>query len=525
MISERMLAVRAGKIRTLDSRHPEVECLAVRDGRVAAIGTVAEIESLVGGGTEWLDLRPHTVVPGLTDSHVHLVEWALGLTGHDVADAGSMEGVLERVAKVAAASGEDEWLEFKGWDPAWREQANLAALDEASGDRAVALIAHDLHSGWLNTETMGRLGITRDRGDPPGGTMERDGDGVPTGVVTEHALDWWYQGRPRAEAEERRAALRRGQAELHRLGMTAVQSVEAPESFRIVEDLMRSDELRLRVLHHMPQRFLDALIECGMRSGFGNEWLRIGGIKYFTDGALGSRTAWMLEPYEDAQGLGIRRLEPDELKADVERAVLAGLAATIHAIGDAAVRMTLDVLERAGAIGLAIPHRIEHLQCVHADDLTRAAHLGVTASVQPSHLLTDVRLAERRWGADRSSRTMALRSLLDAGTVLALGSDAPVEAADPREGFYGAMARRDRGGYPEEGFYPEQRLSGQEVLEGYTVGAARAAGEVDSRGRLSPGFCADFAAWDVDLVTSEPEQILQASVAATVVGGEVVYQK
>jgi predicted amidohydrolase YtcJ len=525
MMTEQILAVRAGKIRTLDAVRPEVESLAMRDGRVAAIGTAEEIESFVGAGARWLDLRPYTVVPGLTDSHIHLVEWALGLTGHNVADAGSMAGVLERVAKAAKVADERDWLEFKGWDPAWRDQADLADLDKASHGRAVALVAHDLHSGWLNTQTMRRLGITADQEDPPGGTVERDTDGLPTGVVTEHALDWWYQGRPRAGAGERRAALRRGQAELHRLGMTAVQSVEAPEAFRIVEDLLRADELRLRVLHHMPQRFLDALIDCGMRSGFGNEWLRIGGIKYFTDGALGSRTAWMLDPYEGSSERGIRRLEPDELKVDVERAVMAGLAATIHAIGDAAVRMTLDVLERAGAHGLAIPHRIEHLQCFHPSDMSRAAELGITASMQPSHLLTDVRLAEDRWGVDRSSRTMALRSLLDAGTVLALGSDAPVEAADPREGFFGAMARRDRGGYPDEGFFPEQRLSGQEVLEGYTVGAAKAAGEADRRGRLSPGFLADFAAWDVDLVSAEPEEILEAGVATTVVGGEVVYEK
>jgi predicted amidohydrolase YtcJ len=211
------------------------------------------------------------------------------------------------------------------------------------------------------------------------------------------------------------------------------------------------------------------------------------------------------------------------LAADVERAALAGLAATVHAIGDAAVRMTLDVLERAGSAGSGLPHRIEHLQCVHADDLERAARLGVVASMQPSHLLSDVRLAEDRWGPARCAGTMALRSLLDCGTVLAFGSDAPVEEADPREGFYAALARRDRSGYPEGGFVPEQRVSGAEVLECYTVGAARAAGDADRRGRLAPGYQADFAAWDEDLVTAAPEEILGAKVVATAVAGEVVH--
>jgi predicted amidohydrolase YtcJ len=184
--------------------------------------------------------------------------------------------------------------------------------------------------------------------------------------------------------------------------------------------------------------------------------------------------------------------------------------------------MTLDTLEAVGG-GLSIPHRVEHLQCVHRDDLDRAGRLGIVASMQPSHLLTDIPLVERRWGAERGRLTMALRSLLDAGTVLAFGSDAPVEEADPREGFYAALARRDRRGDPPGGWYPEERLTGLEVLSAYTECPARAAGDSDRRGRLSPGYHADFAAWEIDLATAEAEEIRSAQVLATVVGGEVVY--
>jgi predicted amidohydrolase YtcJ len=522
MAADRMLVVRAGLIRTLDRERPEVACMAVRGGRVEAIGSVEEVESRVGASVERLDLRPATIVPGLTDSHVHLIEWALGRKRPDLMDAGSMSEVLARIGRAAGSVPSESWLEFKGWDPGWRVEAELADLDEASQGRAVALIAHDLHSGWLNSEAMRRLDIGPGRADPPGGTVERDAAGRPTGFLQERSLDWWYEGRPRPSDAERRAALLEGQTALHRLGMTAVQSVEAPESFRIVEEAEHSSELRIRVLHHMPQRFLDSLIECGIASGFGSDWLRIGGIKYFTDGALGSSTAWMLEPYTDGEGCGVRRLEPDELAADVERAHRAGLAATVHAIGDAAVRMTLDTLEAVGG-GLAIPHRVEHLQCVHRDDLDRAGRLGIVASMQPSHLLTDIPLVERRWGAERGRFTMALRSLLDAGTVLAFGSDAPVEEADPREGFYAALARRDRRGNPPGGWYPEERLTGLEVLSAYTECPARAAGDSDRRGRLSPGYHADFAAWEIDLATAEAEEIRSAQVLATVVGGEVVY--
>ena len=523
MSAEPVVAVRAGLIRTLDPEHPQVECLAARGDRVEAVGSKEEIDSLVGGSAVWLDLRPAVIVPGLTDSHVHLIEWATGRSGPDLAGAESMAEALERIELVAGGAPADTWLEFKGWNPVWRRQAELADLDAASKGRAVALIAHDLHQGWLNSEALRRLEIVPERADPPGGLVRRDQDGSPDGVLMERALDWWYQGRPRASESDRGTAFLEGQAALHRWGITSVHSVEAPESFRILEDLERAGELRLRILHHMPQRFIDSLIECGIVSGFGNDWLRVGGIKYFTDGALGSCTAWMLEPYIDSDDCGIRRLEPEEFSHDVQRAARAGLAATVHAIGDAAVRMTLDTLEAAGARGLAMPHRIEHLQCVHPDDLSRAGRLGVVASMQPSHLLTDIPLAGPRWGPERSRWTLPLRSLLGAGTILAFGSDAPVEEPDPREGFYSAIARQDRGGHPSDGWYPEERIGGLDVLKAYTEGPAYAAGDLNRRGRLSPGYYCDFAAWDVDPVTAEPERMLSAQVAATVVGGELVF--
>jgi predicted amidohydrolase YtcJ len=524
MMHDRVLGVRAARIHTLTPEQPEAECLVLRRDAIEAVGSADEMTSLFGASFEWLDLRPAVIVPGLTDSHIHFVEWALGLKQPDLLGFTSMAEAIERIAHVAASAREDAWLEFKGWDPTWRAQAELADLDAASRGRAVVLVAHDLHSGWLNSESMRRLDIGPGRSDPEGGFVERDAEGRPTGVLKERALDWWYQGRPQPGTGDKKAAVLEGQAALHRLGTTAVHSVEAPDSFRVVEELARSGELALRVLHHMPQRFIDSLIECGIMSGFGDEWLRVGGIKYFTDGALGSRTAWMLEPYEDAEGCGIRRLGADEFTADVRRAAQAGLAATVHAIGDAAVRMTLDAIESADSPGLAIPHRIEHLQCVHPDDLGRASAAGIVGSMQPSHLLTDVRLAESRWGPERSRQTYALRSLLDAGTVLAFGSDAPVEAADPREGFYAAVARRDRDGYPASGWNVEERLTTLEVLRGYTVSPAMAAGDADRRGRIAPGFAADFAAWNLDLVEADAENIRGAEVVATVVGGEVVYR-
>ena len=523
MSHERTWAIHAGLIHTLDPGRRRAGCLAVRGSRILALGSRSEVESATGAGVEWLDLRPAIVVPGFTDSHVHLVEWALGSEKPDLSGLASMEQALERVQQEVSARPEDAWVEFKGWDPSWRRGADLEALDRAAAGRAVALIAHDLHSGWLSSEAMRRLSIAGKGEDPSGGEMERGPDGRPTGVLKERALDWWYEGRPRPDTAERKRAVLAAQKALHALGVTSVHSVEGADSFTLLQELEAAGELNLRVLHHLPYRYLDSALECGIRSGFGGERLKIGGIKMFTDGALGSRTAWMLEPYEDSEGCGIRRLEPDAFARDLARAAGGGLASTVHAIGDAAVRMTLDAMEAAPAGALATPHRIEHLQCVHPADLKRVAGAGIVASMQPSHLLTDRPLVDAAWGRRRARGTFAFRSLLDAGTVLAFGSDAPVEAADPREGFYAAIARRDRAGEPDDGWYPQERLTGAEVLEAYTSGPAYAAGDSGRRGRLAPGYDADFTAWNVDLTEVEPERILDAAPIATVLAGELVY--
>ncbi|KPK65556.1 MAG: hypothetical protein AMS21_04325, partial [Gemmatimonas sp. SG8_38_2] len=203
MSAERIVAVRASLIRTLDPERPQVECLVARGDRVEAIGSKEEIDSVLGGPAEWLDLRPAVIVPGFTDSHVHLIEWAMGLSRPDLAGAASMAEALERIGLAAGGAPADAWLEFKGWNPVWRQQAGLADLDAASKGRAVGLIAHDLHSGWLNSEAMRRLEIVPERADPPGGLVQRDPDGSPDGVLVERALDWWYQGRPRASEADR----------------------------------------------------------------------------------------------------------------------------------------------------------------------------------------------------------------------------------------------------------------------------------------------------------------------------------
>jgi hypothetical protein len=268
---------------------------------------------------------------------------------------------------------------------------------------------------------------------------------------------------------------------------------------------------------------LEDAVRIGLRSGFGGEWIRIGGVKMFLDGALGSRTAWMLEAYEgDAERFGVQTMERGEFSYHVRTAAAAGFATTVHAIGDAAVGLALDILSDSALAIEAMPHRIEHVQCCPAERMQEAGAHGITCSVQPAHLITDWSIADRHWGRRRARATYAFRSLLKGGAVLAFGSDAPVEPADPRLGLYAAVTRMTPAGVPAGGWFPEHCLTAEEALRGYTRGPALAAGR-PRQGRLAVGMPADIVAWDRDMTRCAPQELLTLRAVATLVGGEVVH--
>jgi predicted amidohydrolase YtcJ len=276
------------------------------------------------------------------------------------------------------------------------------------------------------------------------------------------------------------------------------------------------------VLFHPPVAQLPVLIANGVRSGQGTPWLTLGGVKLFLDGSLGSRTAWMLHPYEDGRDRGMPLGSEAQAREAIQNAAYAGIACVIHAIGDAAVRRALDLLEEAPRARL--PHRIEHFQCVDSRDIERAARSGIVASMQPVHLPGDVFAAEERWGA-RARGAYAIRSLQQVGTILAFGSDVPVATLDPREGVVAAMTRRAADGSFADGWYPDERIGFEDAVRGFTVGNALAAGRAERSGRLAPGFEADLVAWatDTSALAHDPAAFGTARVAMTVVGGEVVY--
>jgi predicted amidohydrolase YtcJ len=431
---------------------------------------------------------------------------------------------VEALERVRRASVESGWVLGQGWDAnRWEAPPDRWALDAVRLD-PVYLDSLDVHAAWLNSAALVAAGIDRQTPDPFGGRIVRDANGEPTGLLLERAVELALPALPSPPEDVLDAALREGQREAHRLGVTGIHDVETEAVLAAFGRLEQHDRLRLRVLFHPPVAALSRLIANGTKSGQGSDWLRIGGVKLFLDGSLGKQTAWMLEPYEGSRDRGMPISTLELAQAAIQTAGHAGLAATVHAIGDAAVRRALDLLE--GAPTVAIPHRIEHFQCVAPADIGRAARLGIVTSMQPAHLLTDIPLIERFWGA-RGAGTYAFRSILELGTTVAFGSDVPVASLDPREGVYAAMARRADDGSPARGWRPDQSLEFETAVRLYSEGCARAAGVAARRGRLDPGMDADLVAWELDgaaLASGDPAAFRRARARLTAVGGEVVMQ-
>lgn len=523
--ARRRLLVIADRVHAPGAPAEEAARSVLIDGdRIVAIGPA---DVLRARAHETLDLSGTVLTPGLCDAHIHLTEWALARRELDLSGSVSAEDAASRV-EAAARERPGTWLRGRGWNAnAWTGgEPHRALLDRAAGGRPVALQSHDMHSLWASTRALERAGIGDDTPDPEGGRIVRDAAGSATGLLLENAARLVVEAAPGPTFEDAREAVLDAQRELHRLGITAVHSfpgihVPDPDPLPVLEALEAQGLLRLRVLQHIRLEQLDEVIGAGLRSGRGSGWIRFGAVKMFLDGALGSCTAWMAEPYRTADHRGIRTMEPDDFRNAVRHAAAHGIASTVHAIGDAAVALAFDVLSQ-GALRVAdLPHRVEHVQCCPADALDVPGRAGIVCSVQPCHLITDWRAADRHWGAERAARTYAFASLLRHGAVLAFGSDAPVEPADPRLGLFAAVRRRDLAREPEGGWFAAECLSPADALDGYTIGPARAAGRTDI-GVLRPGALADLVAWDRDPLVAG-DALLDMRCVATLVGGQLVH--
>ncbi len=507
--------IRASRVFSVDSSGP-VDSLWWQDGRIVEVGSSRDLAGHLPVGTPHYDFAGGLVTPGFVDSHTHFAMWALGRHQVQLAGASTRAEALARVALVAPLDG---WVTGQGWDSnGWAEPPERAALDGVQG-APVFLHSVDVHAAWVNTAALRLAGIGPRTPDPFGGKIVRDGAGQPTGLLLERAVDLVRDLLPDPPLDRVVTALLEGQAEAHRLGITGIHDVENHLAYEAFSRLVETDRLRLRVLFHHPVVDLERLVRDQVRSGAGGDWLTHGGVKMFLDGSLGSRTAWMLAPYEGSRERGMPISEEATARAATALAARSGLASVVHAIGDAAVRRALDLMEDLPRT--AIPHRIEHFQCVHPADLDRAARHGIVLSMQPAHLLTDIPLADRHWGG-RGAGAYAFASLLERGALLAFGSDTPVASLDPREGVFAATERRAEAGAPA--WYPGERIALQAAIAAYTAGPAIAAGVGGRRGRLAPGMDADLVVWDGAALSGEGGAgFRQAAVLLTVVGGEVVY--
>jgi predicted amidohydrolase YtcJ len=526
-------------IHTLDPNRPTASALAIDHGRVLALGNDQQIQSEFERSGEAIDLGGRAIIPGLTDAHIHLEHYALSLQKVDC-ETPSKQECLQRVAERALHTPRGAWILGHGWNQNdWLEGfGNAADLDAVAPDHPVYLTAHSLHAGWANSLALSKAGISAGSEDPPGGRIQRYPGGDPTGILFENAMALVADILPAPDPETLAEAIKSAQKQLWRLGLTGVHDFDRQLCFQALQILHARGELRLRVTKSIPWEALSHAVELGLRTGFGDDYLRLGSVKAFSDGALGPRTAAMIQPYEgDAENRGMLLLDAEEIFEKGREAVANGLSLAIHAIGDRANHEVLNAFSQLRefeaaqlpkpGVGARPPlrHRIEHVQVIHPDDVSRLAQLGVIASMQPIHVTSDYRAAERYWGL-RAAYSYAWRTVLDQGTLMAYGSDAPVESPNPFWGLHAAVTRHRRDGAPgPEGWYPEQKLTLDEALSGYTSGAAYAAGTENRLGKLAPNYYADLLVLETDPFTCEADQLSAILPLATMVEGEWVYSE
>ena len=524
--------VHNAKIYTVNAEQPEAEALAVRGDRILMVGTNAEVLEAYPDA-ERLDAGGQAVVPGLIDAHVHLMGLGTSLLQADLVGAASKEETVERLQAFEETLPADAWLTGRGWDQNdWPEKAfpTRQDLDEAFPERPVWLRRIDGHAAWANTAALESVGMEalRSMSDPEGGKIERDAQGNPTGVFVDAAMSIIESEVPETSEEQLGQALELAIEETKKYGLTGVHEAgidrSTAERYQKAIDEDRFD-VRLYGMVGGRGAAFDYFCESGPILDYGGK-LTVRAVKFYIDGALGSRGAALLSDYSDDEGnQGLLMLPPDSFTTDVRRALKCGFQVNTHAIGDRGNRVVLDAYEEAmqQTGRTSGRHRVEHAQIVALEDIPRFAELGVIASMQPTHATSDMYWAEDRLGPERIKGAYAWRRFLDSGAQLAFGSDFPVEQVNPLLGFYAAVTRQDAEGYPEGGWLPDQRLTREETLRAFTLDAAYAAFMESEVGSIEPGKYADFVVLSNDIMAIPELEILETDVVATYLGGKAVH--
>lgn len=551
------LVLLGGRVSTFDPTRPACSAVACREGRILAVGSDREVAALAGSRSRVLHLAGSRVTPGFVDSHMHLSWLGLGLGYIDLVGARSVDVLKDLVRSRAARQQAGTWVLGRGWD---QELLGVLPsrhhLDAAAPEHPVLLTRVCGHVAVASSRALQAAGVSRETPDPAGGVIDRDDGGEPTGVLREDAVDLVRARVPAPGVEELAQALLAGARHAVATGITSVHSNDGdfghgldfvPAAYRRAFEL----GMRLRVWWDFPADLLGQVRERGWKSGQGDEWFRVGAAKFFADGSLGGGTAALSEPYADnPRSRGILTVDPADLARAVAQARDGAIQVAIHAIGDRAIEVALDALEgtghrqahgghgrdgmgqhdagmgprRAGAGASARP-RLVHCQVMRADLFPRMKACGAVADLQPRFVSSDQRFAGKRLGPARAPLSYAWRSFLDHGIPAAFGSDCPVEPIAPMLGVYAAVTRCDTEGEPPGGWYPVQRLTVEEAIRGFTVGAAWAVGEEGEKGTIAPGKLADLVVWDADPFTIDPMELKDVRPLLVVVGGEVACER
>jgi predicted amidohydrolase YtcJ len=524
-----------GKIWTGSDARPEAEAVACRGSRVVAVGTNDEVRRLAGPRTRMVDLQGQRVVPGFNDAHVHFYNGGAGLASVQLRDAKSEAEFRKRIQDFAAKSPKGRWILEGNWDHESWSPARLPTrqlIDGVTPDHPVFVQRLDGHMALANSLALRLAGVTRETPNPPGGEIVRDARGEPTGVLKDAAMAAVYRVIPQPDAAQIEEALRAAMRYAAENGVTSVQDMSAsPEVFAAYQRLLERGELTVRVSGHQPLSEWKRLAGVGVRAGFGNEKLKIGALKGFADGSLGSTTALFFEPYTDAphtRGLPSDEMIPESrMLENIVGADAAGLQVAVHAIGDQAnqtvLKMFAEAERRNGARDRRF--RVEHAQHLRAEEIKSFARQKVVASMQPYHAIDDGRWADKRIGPERAKGTYAFRSLLDAGATLAFGSDWFVAPMEPLMGIYAAVTRRTLDGKNPQGWVPEQKITVAEAVRAYTLGSSYASFDEKLKGSIEVGKLADLAVLSDDIFSINPAEIERARVVMTVFDGRVIFER
>jgi len=513
------------------------EALAVVGDRILAVGTRDEIMKLKGPETKIVDLEGHFVMPGFNDAHMHLASAGLEKMNVNMIGVKTLDEFRERLRAKCEAAEPGEWVVGEGWDETLWPVKILPTrwdLDEVSGKHPVYLVRVDGHLGVANTLALQLASVTVASRDPDGGKIDRDESGTPTGIVREKAERAVLAAIPKPTHEKRRQAIELALADLASHGITSAQDYSQWEDFQIYEDLEHEGKLTARISEWLT--FDDSIEELNRKRDShpaSDNMLHTGMLKGFMDGSVGSRTAALLEPYsDDPNNSGLPQYEVAKLNAMTKERVLAGYQIGFHAIGDKGVQMALDAFAEAEKAakeakvkavdgGSDYRLRIEHAQITTPQQILRFKELKVIASMQPSHLLTDMNWSESRLGPKRAEHSYTWAEFLRRGVTLAFGTDYPVEPVTPFRGIYAALTRTSEDG--KKSYYPAEKLNIEQTIAAYTTGAAFAEFAEKQKGKLETGMLADFVVLDQDITAAAPLKILETKVVRTVVGGKTVY--